>query len=103
MSTLAENVVKLSATISAAYDAISTKGGTLPEAKTASNLSSAIDSIQTGGGGGGGDSGEKTVLFRDYDGTVLYSYSPAEVSSMTELPALPTKQGLSCQEWNWTL
>ena len=51
---------------------------------------------------GGGDS-DKPIKFRDYDGTVLHSYTTNEVASMTELPTLPTKPGLTCQGWNWTL
>ena len=50
------------------------------------------------GGGGGGD-----VTFIDYDGSILYSYSLAEAQAMTELPALPSHDGLVCQGWNWTL
>ena len=42
------------------------------------------------------------VNFRDYDGTILYSYSKDEFLALTELPPLPTKKGLICQEWNWT-
>ena len=43
------------------------------------------------------------VTFIDYDGSVLYSYSLAEAQALTELPALPTHDGLVCQGWNWTL
>ena len=64
MSTLAENVARLSATISAAYEVIGEKGGTLPEAKTASNLSAAIDSIQ------GGAASKYGVAFSDLLGDV---------------------------------
>lgn len=46
---------------------------------------------------------EKDVTFRDYDGTVLYSYSKTEIASLVELPPLPTSAGLTCQGWNWTL
>lgn len=42
------------------------------------------------------------VNFRDYDGTILYSYSKDEFLALTELPPLPTQKGLICQEWNWT-
>ena len=42
------------------------------------------------------------VNFRDYDGTILYSYSKDEFLELTELPPLPTRKGLICQEWNWT-
>ena len=43
------------------------------------------------------------VVFRDYDGKILYSYSKTEIASLSELPPLPTREGLTCQEWNWTL
>lgn len=46
---------------------------------------------------------EKDINFYDYDGTRLYSYTLAEVQNLTELPALPSHTGLTCQGWNWTL
>ena len=46
---------------------------------------------------------EKDVNFYDYDGTLLYSYTLAEAQALTELPPLPTQDGLICQGWNWTL
>ena len=48
-------------------------------------------------------SSDKPIKFRDCDGTVLYSYSSEEVAVMTALPVLPTRSGLTCQGWNWTL
>ena len=45
----------------------------------------------------------KSVVFYDYDGTVLYSYTPTEFAALTELPANPTHSGLTAQGWNWTL
>ena len=63
-----------------------------------------IESIQGGGGGGATPSAKwNDVTFIDYDGAVLYSYSLEEVQALTELPALPTHDGLVCQGWNWTL
>lgn len=49
---------------------------------------------------------EKQVNFIDYDGTLLYSYTKAEINAMTsesDLPANPTHTGLTAQGWNWTL
>ena len=46
---------------------------------------------------------EKDVNFYDYDGTLLYSYTFAEANELTELPELPTHEGLTAQEWNWSL
>ena len=46
---------------------------------------------------------ENDVIFIDYDGTLLYSYTAAEFASLTELPANPTHTGLTAQGWNWSL
>ena len=46
---------------------------------------------------------KKEVNFYDYGGTILYSYTVAEAAALTELPALPSHDGLICQGWNWTL
>ena len=43
------------------------------------------------------------VLFIDYDGTILYSYSLSDIQALSELPKLPSHSGLICQGWNWTL
>lgn len=46
------------------------------------------------------------VNFYDYDGTILYSYTWDEFVEKNEMPPLPThreKEGLVCQEWNYTL
>lgn len=61
--------------------------------------------MEAGGSGGGGAAPEKwnDVTFIDYDGTFLYSYTLAEAQALTELPELPTHDGLICQGWNWTL
>ena len=45
----------------------------------------------------------KTVSFVDYDGAILHTYDKEEIKAMTELPSLPTRDGLICQGWNWTL
>lgn len=66
------------------------------------NFSDEIASIETGGGGGAAVSAND-VNFRDYDGTILHSYSKDEFLALSELPALPTQQGLICQEWNYSL
>ena len=52
---------------------------------------------------GGGAVRADAVNFRDYDGTVLYSYTATEFANLTEMPSLPTRQGLICQGWNWLL
>ena len=63
-----------------------------------------------GGNSGGGTGGtanpsakRNDVTFLDYDGTILYSHTQEEAQALTELPALPSHNGLVCQRWNWTL
>lgn len=55
------------------------------------------------GGGAPVEVEEKDVNFFDYDGTLLYSYTLAEAQALTELPPLPSREGLICQGWNWDL
>lgn len=60
----------------------------------------------TGGSGGGGSIpsvSPKAVNFYDYDGTCLYAYTVEEAQALTEMPALPEREGLICQGWNWSL
>ena len=62
-------------------------------------VSAAIDRIQASGGG----TEHKDVNFYDYDGTLLYSYTVEEAANLTELPNLPSHEGLICQGWNYDL
>lgn len=43
------------------------------------------------------------VIFYDYDGTQLYSYTAEAFTTLTELPDNPIHNGLIAQGWNWTL
>ena len=87
-----------------AYSKVSEKGGTVPASQTVANLATAIDSIPAGGGGETHSSAKwDDVTFIDYDGSVLYSYSLAEAQALTDLPTIPSHDGLVCQGWNWTL
>lgn len=46
---------------------------------------------------------EKDINFYDYDGTLVESWTLAELPNKTALPANPTHTGLTAQGWNWTL
>ena len=61
-----------------------------------------IESI-TGGGGSPVADPDKDVRFIDYDGTVVYSYTLAELQGLEQLPIPPVHEGLVSQGWNWTL
>ncbi len=81
-------------------DAIREKNRT-EEQMTVDMMPDAIRSIQ--GGGSGEKVTKKDVNFYDYDGKILYSYTAAETAELTDMPALPTREGLICQGWNMTL
>jgi hypothetical protein len=71
----------------------------------AQNFASEIASIE-GGGGSGGTSvavSKSDVNFYDYDGTLLHSYTKSAFLALSALPDLPTRNGLTCQGWNYTL
>ena len=70
------------------------------------DFSSEIASIESGGGEGGEavtSAPISDVKFYDYDGTLLYSYSKEQFIALSAMPGLPTRDGLICQGWNWTL
>lgn len=46
---------------------------------------------------------ENDVNFYDYDGFRVAAYSIAEAKALTELPTPPQHEGLTFQQWNWTL
>ena len=62
-----------------------------------------VEGIFTGGGGSSQSAKPNDVTFIDYDGSILYSYSLEEARALTDLPTLPSHDGLVCQGWNWTL
>lgn len=99
MSIVSE-ITRLQNAKSAIKTAIENKGVTVGNG-TLDTYADKINDIQTGGGSS--VVVRKDVNFYDYDGTLLHSYTLAEIQALTELPELPTQQGLICQGWNWTL
>lgn len=67
------------------------------------DIAGVVGTMEAGGGGGTVEAEEKDVCFYDYDGTRLYSYTAAEALALTELPPLPSHEGLICQGWTHTL
>lgn len=70
---------------------------TAPEGKAYSPVTVNVPS------GGGGVSEDDDVLFIDYDGTVVHSYSASDFLALTEMPENPSHTGLVAQGWNWNL
>ena len=94
----------LDAGMTAVADVIRAKAGTTEPLAWPDGFRAAISGIETGGGGSSNPTATaKAVNFRDYDGTVLYSYTVDEAAALTELPPLPEHSGLVCQGWNWSL
>lgn len=83
-------------------DAVRNKTGTT-ELLTLRQIAESIEGIDSSDSGSSGTVVAKDVNFYDYDGTLLYSYTVAEANAMSALPALPTRDGLVCQGWNWSL
>ena len=79
--------------------AIREKGGTSDPLVYPDGFVTAIQAIQTGTTQGApGD-----ITFYDYDGTIVTSWTLAELATKTALPDYPSHDGLVCQGWNWSL
>ena len=85
-------------------DAIREKKGTTGTINP-QDFSSEIASIESGGGGSSAvtSASVSDVNFYDYDGTILYSYTKEQFLALSAMPKLPTRDGLICQGWNWTI
>ena len=94
-------ISRITAAVGAAYDAVTAKGGTTPQAETVAGLADAIGTIPSGGSSAPVAPGD--ITFYDYDGTVVAAWSLAELAGKTALPELPSHEGLICQGWNWSL
>lgn len=81
-------------------DAIESKGVTVGSASF-DQYASKISQIQ--GGSAPQEAEDNDVNFYDYDGTRIASYTITEAKALTALPTPPTHEGLTFQEWNWTL
>ena len=102
MATIAENLQTIKDSTAAIKQSIINKGGEISGNIT--TWASAIDKIETSGGGEVVPTlEEKDVNFYDYDGTILHSFTKSEFLALSSLPNLPTRDGLTCQGWNYTL
>ena len=86
--------------LNAIGDAVRSKTGGV-EKLTLDGMVTAINSIS--GGGSESPTWLENVIFYDYDGTILHSYSKDDFLALTTLPDLPTQPGLTCQGWNYDI
>ena len=97
---IADTILELNDALQDAKTAITTAGGTVGDTGLA-GLATEIATIPSGGGGV--TVVEKDINFYDYDGTLVESWTLAELADKTALPANPSHTGLTAQGWNWTL
>lgn len=100
-STIKQAIQALKSRVADAFAAVEAKGGTLPATQDTANLPAAIASIPSGGGVV--EKEEKDVLFIDYDGTIIASYTYEEFESVTDYPTPPVHEGLTFVGWTNTL
>ena len=98
---MSEYVIANKSDLVSVAEAIREKSGITDTLTFPTGFVSAIGEIQSNSGDD--EAAVEYVNFRDYDGTVLYSYTVEEAAALTQLPLLPTHEGLVCQGWNWTL
>lgn len=91
---------KLDAGLKTIADAIREKAGISDDLAFPSAMAEAIASIKSGGAN---NISLKDVNFYDYDGELLHAYTLEEAQALSELPELPTHDGLICQGWNYDL
>ena len=77
-------------------NAIRNKNGTA-NTYTIGEMANAILELPSGG------APAEDVVFYDYDGTVIATYSKNDFANLSSMPANPTHTGLTSQGWNWTL
>ena len=99
-NSIADNLTRLQTAKTAIGNAITTQGGTVNVGDGLEEFAADIATIPSGGGGASGGS---DVIFYDYDGTIVTSYSVTDFANLSAMPANPTHAGLTAQGWNWTL
>lgn len=106
MATVAENLQTIIDSKAAIKAAIEAKGVAVGDAPL-TQYASRIGEIEQGGGEVVEEADENDVNFYDYTGFRVASFSIEEAKALTKeqydaiLP--PTHEGLTFQEWNWTL
>lgn len=82
---------------------ITSNGTTTIQPDSGNTAMAAVEVVTNVSGGGTTEAPDNDVIFIDYDGKIVYSYSAAEFANLSALPANPSHDGLTAQGWNWTL
>ena len=97
---IAQEISRLTTAKADLKTAIEGKGVTVPSATLIDGYAALVGQIQQGGAE---EAPENDVNFYDYTGFRVASYTIAEAKALTGLPTPPSHEGLTFQEWNWTL
>ena len=99
---MANEYIALRSELTATANAIREKSAdsSLIEWESGTGFADAISAIPTGRQEA---DYSKPVKFFDYDGFLLYSYTPQEFAELSAMPDNPSHAGLTAQGWNWTL
>ena len=98
---ISTEIMRLQGAKASLKTSIENKGVTVPSATKIDGYAALVDQISQGGGQE--EAPENDVNFYDYDGFRVASYTIAEAKALTALPTPPTHEGLTFEEWNWTL
>lgn len=102
MGTTAEKLAYLADTKTAIKDAIIAKGVEVPEVTTFREYADKISQIIDQSSKPDADI-SKPIKFYDYDGSLVESWDLEELASSESLPSPASHNGLTFQEWNYTL
>lgn len=97
--TIATELTDLNNNLILAKASVTNKGGMVGD----TGLAGLANEIATIPSGSGTIIEEKDINFYDYDGTLVESWTLAELANKTALPDAPVHEGLTSQGWNWTL
>ena len=100
---IATEITRLQNAKAALKSSLEAKGVTVSSDATLDSYATLIDNMPSSGGSI--TPTNNVVIFYDYDGTVLYTYTPEEFAVLNTMPENPdhTADGLTSQGWNWTL
>ncbi len=99
-TTIAQEISRLTSAKADIKTAIEGKGVVVPSTTKLDGYADLIDQIEQGGAE---EAPENDVNFYDYDGFRVASYTIDEAKALTALPTPPSHEGLTFQEWNWSL
>lgn len=94
---IASEITRLQQAKASIKESIENKGVEVSDDAKLDEYPEIIDTIPQGGG----EEIPQGVKYYDFDGTVLYEYTPEQFLALNEHPQLPTREGVINEGWNW--